>query len=98
MPTLAECRANQGGWRGAWSCGYNGYRLGLLSPGKIHMSNVKRWLAAMLSLLLVAAGAPALAQDALKFTEAWFPDDCGVLKLRVKDPGPVCGFVSVPLP
>src|SRR6185436_18504302 len=60
------------------------------------MSNVERSRAAVLILAVVLC-VPTLAQDTLKFTEAWFPEDCGILKLRVKDPGPTCGFVSVPL-
>jgi pimeloyl-ACP methyl ester carboxylesterase len=40
---------------------------------------------------------PALAAETLRFGEAWSPEDCGLLKLRVSDSPPVCGFVSVPL-
>ena len=40
-----------------------------------------------------AAAAPA----APTFTDAFFPEDCGLMKLQVRGPEPACGFVSVPL-
>ncbi len=57
----------------------------------------ERWLAAALLIISVTMGTPAVAQDALRFTEAWSPEDCELLKLRVQEPAPACGFVSVPL-
>ena len=57
----------------------------------------QRWLAATFTFLAAATVAPALAQTALRFSEDWSPEDCGLLKLRVTEPPPVCGFVSVPL-
>ena len=62
------------------------------------MSNVARSLEAALLIAAVALSAPAPAQDALEFSDAWFPEDCGLLKLRVQEPAAaLCGFVSVPL-
>jgi pimeloyl-ACP methyl ester carboxylesterase len=58
---------------------------------------LRRWFEATLMCAAAATGASALAQDGLRFSEAWFPEDCGLLKLRVKEPAAVCGFVSVPL-
>ncbi len=40
-----------------------------------------------------AAAAPAAQQ----FTDAFVPEDCGLMKLQVRGPEPACGFVSVPL-
>jgi pimeloyl-ACP methyl ester carboxylesterase len=31
------------------------------------------------------------------FSTDWSPEDCGLFKLRISGPPPVCGFVSVPL-
>ena len=62
-----------------------------------NVARINRWLAAVALMIAAAAGTPSLAQGELRFSEAWFPEDCGLLKLRVKEPAPVCGFVSVPL-
>ena len=40
----------------------------------------ERWLAAALLIIAVTMGTPAVAQDALRFTEAWSPEDCELLK------------------
>src|SRR6185295_3330818 len=67
---------------------------------KVLVSNVARlhrWCEAALLIIVVAMGTPALAQQELRFTDAWSPEDCGVLKLPVKESAAVCGFVSVPL-
>lgn len=60
-------------------------------------SGMRKGLAAIVLVIATAAGTPSLAQDGLRFSEAWFPEDCGLLKLRVKEPAAVCGYVSVPL-
>src|SRR4029453_16600065 len=72
-------------------------------PEEIHMSRVavrvhvrfRRWLEATLVCAVAATGSSAPAQGGLRFSEAWFPEDCGLLKLRVKEPAAVCGFVLV---
>src|SRR4029453_12051436 len=76
-----------------------------LVPEEIHMSRVavrvhvrfRRWLEATLVCAVAATGSSAPAHGGLRFSEAWFPEDCGLLKLRVKEPAAVWGFVSVPL-
>jgi pimeloyl-ACP methyl ester carboxylesterase len=56
-----------------------------------------RWLATALLVWAVTSGASAVAQNELRFTDAWSPEDCGIFKLHVPEPAPLCGFVSVPL-
>ena len=58
---------------------------------------LRRWLEAALLLFAIATGTPALAQPALRFSDAWSPEDCGLLKVRAQEPAALCGFVSVPL-
>ncbi|HKA43097.1 MAG TPA: alpha/beta fold hydrolase [Burkholderiales bacterium] len=62
-----------------------------------NVSCPRRFLEAALLVAAAATITPALAQSDLRFSEDWYPEDCGLLKLRVKEPEPVCGFVSVPL-
>lgn len=52
---------------------------------------------ALAVLLWSAASAAAPTTAAQKFTDAFTPEDCGLLKLQVRGPEPACGFVSVPL-
>ena len=59
--------------------------------------NLWQWFAPVLLALASFIAMPAMAADALRFGEAWSPEDCGLLKVRVGDSPPVCGFVSVPL-
>ena len=49
------------------------------------------------ALLWSAACAAAPSSPPQKFTDAFSPEDCGLLKLQVRGPAPACGFVSVPL-
>ena len=55
-----------------------------------------KFLCAALAALLAHA-LPAGAAPALKVTDAFTPEDCGLLKVQVRDVEPLCGFVSVPL-
>jgi len=41
--------------------------------------------------------AQTLAPRDAAFSQDWSPEDCGVFKLKVTAPAPLCGFVSVPL-
>ena len=51
----------------------------------------------MVIALAVLPGWASAAAPAQKFTDAFSPEDCGLLKLQVRGPAPACGFVSVPL-
>ncbi len=53
-----------------------------------------RWLVIALAALLGWSAAVPAAQQ---FTDAFVPEDCGLMKLQVRGPEPACGFVSVPL-
>ena len=52
----------------------------------------------MFIALAVFPGWPTAALAApQQFTDAFVPEDCGLMKLQVRGPEPACGFVSVPL-
>ena len=51
-----------------------------------------------IALAVLPGWATAAASAAPQtFTDAFTPEDCGLLKLQVRDTEPACGFVSVPL-
>ena len=50
-----------------------------------------------IALAMLPLWAAAAAPAAPTFTDAFFPEDCGLMKLQVRGPEPACGFVSVPL-
>ncbi|MCG3189010.1 MAG: hypothetical protein LKCHEGNO_01253 [Burkholderiaceae bacterium] len=60
----------------------------------LRMRVARRCLGAMWAL--VALGAAA-APPAMRFSDAWSPEDCGLFKLDARQPEALCGFVSVPL-
>jgi len=67
------------------------------APGaRVHLFPT-RWLVRAVLAIASFIAMPALAADTLHFGEAWSPEDCGLLKLRVSDSPPICGFVSAPL-
>ena len=55
------------------------------------------WPSILALLLALWTGCAAAAPPESRFTDAFYPDDCGLFKLQVRDLEPVCGFVSVPL-
>ena len=58
---------------------------------------VGRSLVIAIALVALAGWAAAAPPPAHTFTDAFFPEDCGLMKLQVRGPEPACGFVSVPL-
>ena len=50
-----------------------------------------------IALTVLPWWAVAAAPAAPTFTDAFVPEDCGLMKLQVRGPEPACGFVSVPL-